>query len=101
MPEFTAAAPIRRRRRPTPPGGGFMARLKDLLGKTEFHIFLFCLFFLLFNWPLLTILEKTRPPAGFLYLYLTWSALVVVLALIARHCRRSPADRDPPPVPRR
>ena len=76
-----------------------MARLKDLLRKTEFHLFLFCLFFLLFNWPLLTLFEKTRPPAGFLYLYLTWSALVVLLAVIARHRRSSSgdsADREKP-----
>jgi hypothetical protein len=82
-----------------PPGGGFMARLKDLLRKTEFHLFLFCLFFLLFNWPLLTLIEKTRPPAGFLYLYAAWSALVVVLAIIAHHCRPSStgsADQEKP-----
>ncbi|MFY9944010.1 MAG: hypothetical protein WAK57_17675 [Desulfobacterales bacterium] len=77
-----------------------MARLKDLLRKTEFHIFLFCLFSLLFSWPLLTLIEKTRPPIGFLYLYLTWSVLVVVLAVIARHCRPTSTDHDPPAPPR-
>lgn len=69
-----------------------MARLKGLLRKTEFHLFLFCLFFLLFNWPLLTLMEKPRSPAGFLYLYLTWSVLVVLLAVIARCCRSSSTD---------
>ncbi|MBC2712763.1 MAG: hypothetical protein HGJ94_17770 [Desulfosarcina sp.] len=69
--------------------------------KTEFHLFLFCLFFLLFNWPLLTLIEKTRPTAGFLYFYLTWSALVVLLAVIARHCRPSSTDSADQEKPRK
>ncbi|MFO7712894.1 hypothetical protein [Desulfosarcina sp.] len=69
-----------------------MAHLGNMLGKTEFHLFLFCLFFLFFNWPLLTLLEGTRPASGFLYLYAVWSLLVVLLAVIARQVRpASPA----------
>lgn len=64
-----------------------MNRLKDLLRKTEFHIFLFCFFFLLLNWPLLTLIDNEPPRTVFLYFYLVWQAIVVVLALIARQCR--------------
>ena len=64
-----------------------MTRLKELLRKTEFHIFLFSFFSLLFSWPLLTLIDNAQPQTVFLYFYLTWLALVAVLVLIARQCR--------------
>ncbi len=77
-----------------------MARLNTMLRKTEFHLFLFFLFFLLFNWPLLTLLEKTPTATGFVYLFAVWSALVALLAVIARQVRPESGDAADSDAPR-
>jgi hypothetical protein len=56
----------------------------------------FVLFTTLLVWPLLSIPNRQAPvfgvPALVLYLLVVWVAIVVVLALAARH----PAGDDPP-----
>jgi hypothetical protein len=41
-----------------------MKRLKNLFRQFEFHIFLFALFFFLFNWPFLGIFHANRGDAS-------------------------------------
>jgi hypothetical protein len=59
-----------------------MEKLINLLKKPEFHILLYCLSLLLFNWPVLTIFENARW-ALFYYLFCIWGAFILVLFFVA------------------
>ena len=51
------------------------------------ELFLFLLFFALFGWPIMTIVDKTHSSAIFMYLFLLWGILILLIALISRKLR--------------
>lgn len=60
-----------------------MQRFKTLFRKPGLQAFFASLFFLIFSWPLLTILETKRNGFVFFYLFVAWGLLIVLLLLIA------------------
>jgi hypothetical protein len=60
-----------------------MQRFKTLFRKPELQAFFACLVFLIFSWPILTILEPTRNGFVFFYLFAAWGLVIVLLLLIA------------------
>jgi hypothetical protein len=60
-----------------------MQKFKTLFRKSDLHMFIACLAFLIFSWPILTILESTRSSFVFFYLFGAWSFVIVLLMLIA------------------
>lgn len=60
----------------------------------EFQIFLFCLIFLLVNWPFLAVAAANGLKSVFMYLYGLWSVLILILFLIQRSLRCKASDDD-------
>jgi hypothetical protein len=58
-----------------------------LLRQPEFHIFLFCLLFILINWPFLAISTENGLMSSFVYLFLLWAILIILMFLIQRSLR--------------
>lgn len=57
-----------------------MSEPVDIEHKAGLHIFLFCLFFVLLNWPfILVITGPDRGGAPFLYAFAVWAVLVFVM----------------------
>jgi hypothetical protein len=71
-----------------------MDELKKMLRKTEFHIFLVCLFSLLFSWPFIAIPEKKGPGSMFIYLLLVWGAMIILLFFISRSVGKRTEGKD-------
>lgn len=71
-----------------------MDKLKKMLRQTEFHVFLVCLFSILFSWPFIAIPEKKGPVGMFIYLLLVWGIIIVFLFLISRSLREKTAGDD-------
>lgn len=66
-----------------------------LLRQPEFHIFVFCVLFLLLNWPFLAISAQSGLLSIFRYLFALWSMLILLLFLIQRSLRgKSSGDGD-------
>jgi|WetSurSiteA1Bulk_404760.scaffolds.fasta_scaffold04058_3 hypothetical protein len=61
-----------------------MQRLISFIRKYDFTIFLFILFLLIYIWPLLSIAGLNNPESLFIYLFLTWSILIIILFLLNR-----------------
>lgn len=59
-------------------------RLVQLLRQPEFQIFLFCLLFLLLNWPFLAISANSGLTGIFMYLFVLWALSIFLLFLIQR-----------------
>lgn len=53
------------------------------------HLFLFCFFFVLFNWPILSIFEG-KQDAVFFYTFLAWGAVVIASVLISLNLKPVP-----------
>ena len=71
--------------------------MRTVLGvfrQPEFQLFLFCLMFLLFNWPFLAVVGTGGFKSLFLYLYGLWSVLIVLLFLIQKSIRKKKSDDD-------
>jgi hypothetical protein len=60
-----------------------MQKSKTLFLKSDWHTFIACLAFLIFSWPVLTILESNRSSFVFFYLFGAWGFVIVLLMLIA------------------
>jgi small-conductance mechanosensitive channel len=65
-----------------------------LLRQPEFHLFVFCLLFMLINWPFLAISAKSGLMSIFLYLFAIWSILILLLFLIQRSLRGNGSGED-------
>ncbi|MBN1932445.1 MAG: hypothetical protein JW786_12645 [Desulfobacterales bacterium] len=73
-----------------------MNNLKSLFRKPGFHSFLFCLCFVLFSWPILTIADRKQNITIFIYLFLIWGIIIFLLFLIAwsHHLRNVDEDEN-------
>ena len=60
-----------------------MERLKSMLALPRFHTLLFFFFFILFGWPLLSIADKYKDTAIYMYLFLAWGITIISLSLVA------------------
>lgn len=58
-----------------------MNKLGSKVNQHGLQVAVFVLFFILFNWPLLSIVTGKGPWLVFLYLFITWGALVLILFL--------------------
>jgi hypothetical protein len=65
-----------------------MQRFKTLFRKSELQAFFACLVFLIFSWPILTILEPTRNGFVFFYLFAAWGLVIILLLVIAMSHRK-------------
>lgn len=65
-----------------------MRRVAAVLRQPEFHIFLFCLMFALFNWPFLAVAGNLGLERLFLYLYGLWFILILLLFFLQKSIRR-------------
>ena len=68
-----------------------MQRLKNLFSQPEFHILLFCLGFVVFNWLFWGLFQLQRPELVFIYLFLNWGIAILLLFFISRSCDGSSA----------
>ena len=64
-----------------------MRSLARLLRQPAFHIFVFCLLFMLINWPFLAISATNGLQSIFLYLFVLWPILILLLFLIQKSLR--------------
>ena len=64
-----------------------------MLRQPEFHLFVFCLLFMLINWPFLAISAKSVMSI-FMYLFVIWSMLILLLFLIQRSLRGNGSGED-------
>lgn len=65
-----------------------------MLRQPEFHLFVFCLLFMLINWPFLAISAKSGLMSIFMYLFVIWSMLILLLFLIQRSLRGNGSGED-------
>ena len=75
-------------------GQTVMKRHAQLLRQPEFHIWLFCILFLLSNWPLLAVSASSGLMSIFCYLFVLWSISIVLLFLIQRSLRRNAPSEE-------
>lgn len=71
-----------------------MDRLKKMLRQKEFHIFVVCLFSILFSWPFIAIPEKKGPTGIFIYLLLVWGIMIVLLFFMSRSFGKKTKGED-------
>ena len=71
-----------------------MRKFAELLRQKEFHFFLFCLLFMLFNWPFLSVAASSGLRGFFWYLYALWLTLILLLFLIQKALRRNKQDQS-------
>lgn len=64
-----------------------MKQLVRLLRQPEFQVFLFCILFMLINWPFLGISASRGLMGIFSYLFILWGILIVVIFLMQRALR--------------
>lgn len=64
-----------------------MTRLVQLLRQVGFHLLVFCILFLLINWPFLAISGRHGLVSIFRYLFVLWSILILLLFIIQRGLR--------------
>lgn len=74
-----------------------MKRAAGVLRQPEFQIFLFCLMFVLFNWPFLAVAGSIGFKSVFLYLYGLWSALILLLFFLQKSIRHKKRGDDSTP----
>jgi hypothetical protein len=81
-----------------------MKQFWNLCRQTEFHLLLFFLGVVLFNWPFLAIFHSEQPQTTFICLFVLWGLGVVLLFFISRCCKKTGSDgsstkdkdKDPP-----
>lgn len=61
-----------------------MDRIRNLYRLPAFHGFLACLGFILFSWPIVTIVDERRGEAPFIYLFTVWALLIILMYFLAR-----------------
>lgn len=54
---------------------------------------MFCLFFCLFNWPILNIFQKKPGELLFTYIYVTWGFCIVLLFYVAECLKAEDAGK--------
>jgi len=62
-----------------------MRKIVSIVSLPGLELLLFLLFFALFGWPIITIVERTHNCSIFIYIFLVWSIIILLLAFIARH----------------
>jgi hypothetical protein len=71
-----------------------MNSLKNLLGRSEFHIVLFHVCLILFGWPVVAFQDLGRLKAMFVYLFIAWVVVIFMLYLISRSVEVSSAPEE-------
>ncbi len=61
-----------------------LKRSSNFLKQPAVQALLFCLGFILFNWPFLGIFQLKQPEVMFLYLFLIWAIAILLLFLLGR-----------------
>jgi cbb3-type cytochrome oxidase subunit 3 len=69
-----------------------MKMLRQLFQKKEFHLFLFFISIILFNWPFLNIVTDSQSSLFFVYIFFVWSIIIFLTCFIAYSFK--PDDRD-------
>lgn len=77
-----------------------MSEPADFTYKNSIHIFLFFLFFILLNWPFITVATRHADGGGFfLYAFAIWSILVLSMFIAgmtySRRIDSPPHEEDP------
>ena len=67
---------------------------KNLLNQPGVQPLLFCLGFILFNWPILAIFQLKQPAVLFLYLFLIWAIAILLLFLMGRNYSRATFEEN-------
>jgi hypothetical protein len=66
----------------------------NLLNQPGVQPLLFCLGFILFNWPILGIFQLKQPAVMFLYLFLIWAIAILLLFLMGRSYSRATFEEN-------
>jgi hypothetical protein len=80
-----------------------MKQGKGLLRKPAFRVFLFLVCFVLFGWPLMSVVGS-QPAGMFIYLFAVWGIVIILLFFMSRSYDRTAdgdkklPDRDKPDV---
>lgn len=72
-----------------------MNSLKNLLGRSEFHVVLLHVCLILFGWPVVAFQDPGRLKAMFVYLFVAWVAVICLLYLISRSVEVASAPEEP------
>lgn len=73
-----------------------MKQRKSLFRKPAFSVFLFIACFVLFGWPVLSLVDG-QPARMFVYLFVTWGILIIVLFFISRSYGSPASGVEKPP----
>lgn len=71
-----------------------LKRSSNLLNQPGVQPLLFCLGFILFNWPFLGIFQLKQPAVMFLYLFLIWAIAILLLFLMGRSYSRATFEEN-------
>jgi hypothetical protein len=69
-----------------------MEKVRNLFRNSGFGIFLFFISFILFSWPILSIVNDGHPKLLFIYLFSAWGIIITLLFFMSRSYGRS--DRN-------
>lgn len=69
-----------------------MRSVGALLRQHEFHLFIFCLLFILIDWPFLDISARHGLIPTFKYLFGLWGLFIFLLFLVQRALNSSASD---------
>ncbi len=69
-----------------------MKTIAQLLKKKEFHLLLFFICMIVFNWPFLNIVAETRCYLFFVYIFSAWAVIIFLSFLIAHSCFNNPEN---------
>jgi hypothetical protein len=64
-----------------------MERIKDLLRQSEFHLIFFFMCIVLFSWPLVSFSSIERLASMFIYLFVSWTLVILLQLLVSRAIR--------------
>lgn len=71
-----------------------LKRSSNFLKQPAVQALLFCLGFILFNWPFLRIFQLKQPEVMFLYLFLIWAIAILLLFLLGRSYSRATSEEN-------
>jgi len=71
-----------------------LKRYSNLLKQPAVQALLFCLGFILFNWPFLGIFQLKQPAVMFLYLFLIWAIAILLLFFMGRSYNRATSEEN-------
>ena len=72
-----------------------MKHRKKVMSQAAFHLFLFCLGWFLFGWPILTISSGQSAVSFIYYLFICWAIILCLLFLISRSLRDDDKGGEP------